>query len=140
MVVIVDMETVKIYFTGDEQSKWREQVINSINYNYDCEKKAVFFNPMNYYIFEDARHRTEREIVEFNLNVLRSSNLVIVNFDDISSPSTCAELAIAYEKRIPIVGINKDNKELHPWLVEFVSRICDNLREAVEYVVNFYLN
>lgn len=139
-MVIVYMETVKIYFTGDEQSKWREQVVNSINYNYDCEKKTTFFNPMTYYIFEDARYRSEREVVEFNLNALRNSNLVIVNFNDILSPSTCAELAIAYEKRIPVVGINKDNKELHPWLTEFVSRMCYSLREAVEYVVDFYLN
>ena len=77
--------------------------------------------------------------MEFDLNALRNSNLVIVNFNDPVSLGTCAELAIAYEMKIPIIGVNSDNKELHPWLIEFTSRMCSSLKEAVEYVVEFYL-
>ena len=142
------METIKIYLSGamssldfEEQSKWRQQVINAIKYgDYDYEKKPVFFNPVDYYNFEVERQRTEREVMEFDLNGLRNSDLVIVNFNDPKSLGTCAELAIAYEKKIPIVGINKDNKELHPWLIEFTTRMCENLREAVDYIVEFFLN
>lgn len=142
------METVKIYLSGgmgslsfEEQSKWRNQVINAIKYgDYDYEKKPVFFNPVDYYNFEEQRYRTEREVMEFDLNALRNSNLVIVNFNDPNSLGTCAELAIAYETKIPVIGINKDNKNLHPWLVEFTTRMCDDIREAVEHVVEFYLN
>lgn len=142
------MESVRIYLSGgmgslsfEEQSKWRSQVINAIKYGeYHCEKNAVFFNPVNYYSFEEDRHRSEREIVEFDLNALRNSNLVIVNFNDPNSLGTCAELAIAYEKKIPVIGINKNNAELHPWLTEFTTRMCESLREAVEHVVDFYLN
>ena len=78
------MEIVKIYLSGgmtsvsfEEQSKWRNQIIDAINYNYDCEKKAVFFNPVDYYNFSETRHKSEREIMEFDLNGLRNSNLVI---------------------------------------------------------------
>lgn len=141
------METVRIYLSGgmgnlsfEEQSKWRKQIINAINYNYDCEKKPVFFNPVNYYNFTEKRYRSEREIMEFDLNGLRNSDLVIVNFNDPKSIGTASELAIAKELHIPIIGINTDNKELHPWLVEFTTRMCESIKEAVEHTVDFYLN
>lgn len=143
------METVKIYLSGgmgslsfEEQSKWRKQIINAVKFGeYDCKKNPTFFNPVDYYNFEETRYRSEREVMEFDLNALRNSDLVIVNFNDPKSIGTCAELAIAYEKKIPVIGINKDNQEeLHPWLTEFTTRMCYDLREAVEYVVEFYLN
>ena len=142
------METVKIYLSGgmgnlsfDEQSKWRKQVTNAILYGeYDCAKKPVFFNPVDYYNFTEVRYRSEREVMEFDLNALRNSDLVIVNFNDPKSIGTCAELAIAKELHIPIIGINNGNQKLHPWLVEFTTRMCDNIREAVEHTVDFYLN
>lgn len=125
----------------EEQTKWRKQVINSILFgDYNYEKKPIFFNPVDYYDFNEKRHKTEREIVEFDLNAVRNSDLIIVNFNDPNSIGTCAELAIAYNMRIPIIGINKDNVKLHPWLVEFTTRMCDNIREAVDYIVDFYLN
>jgi nucleoside 2-deoxyribosyltransferase len=78
--------------------------------------------------------------MEFDLNALRHSDLVIVNFNDPKSLGTCAELAIAKELHIPVIGINKDKYDLHPWLVEFTTRMCDDIREAVSHVVDFYLN
>ena len=141
------METVKIYLCGgmsaldiEEQKKWRKQIMDAVKYNYDCSKKPVFFDPTQYYGFEETRYLTEREVLEFDLNALRNSDLVIVNFNDPASLGTCSELAIAYENKIPIVGINKDNKELHPWHSEFVMRMCNNIKEAVEYTVEFFLN
>lgn len=141
------METVRIYLSGsmsnvsfEEQSRWRQQVQDAIKFNYDCDKKVSFFNPVSYFNFEEVRYKSEREVMNFDLNGLRNSDLVIVNFNDPSSLGTCAELAIAYDMKIPIVGINKDNKELHPWLECFCDRMCDSIKEAVEYVVEFYLN
>ncbi len=142
------MEKVKIYLSGgmgslsfEEQSKWRTQVIQAIKYgDYHCSKTPVFFNPVDYYNFTEVRYRSEREVMEFDLNALRNSDLVVVNFNDPKSLGTCAELAIAKELHIPVIGINKDKLELHPWLVEFTTRMCDSLREVVEHVVDFYLN
>ena len=141
------MEKVKIYLSGgmgslslEEQSKWRHQVMDAIKFNYECEKKVDFFNPVNYYNFEEVRYKTHKEVMNFDLNALRNSDLVIVNFNDPSSLGTCAELAIAYDMKKPIIGINKDGKELHPWLECFCDRMCGSIKEAVEYVVAFYLN
>lgn len=145
------METCRIYLSGamgslnfEEQSKWRQQIMDAIKYNYECGRKPIFFNPVNYYNFTEVRYRSEREVMEFDLNALRHSDLVIVNFNDPEndpkSVGTISELAIAYELKIPIIGINSDGKELHPWLTEFTSRMCDSLREAVEHTVDFFLN
>lgn len=124
----------------EEQSKWRNQIRDAIKYNYECEKQPVIFDPVKYFNFTEKRHQSEREVMEFDLNAVRNSDLVIVNFNDPSSLGTCAELAVAYEMKIPIVGINKDSQELHPWLECFCNRMCSSLKEAVEYVWEFYLS
>ena len=141
------MEAVKIYLSGgmgslsfEEQSQWRQQIQDAIKCDYDYEKKPVFFNPIDYYNFTEVRYRSQREVMEFDLNALRNSDLIIVNFNDPTSLGTCAELAIAYEMKIPIVGINENGYKLYPWLIEFTTRMCDDIKEAIEHVVDFYLN
>ena len=148
MVRGVNMETVKIYLSGgmgslsfDEQSKWRKQVINAIKFgDYDYTKSVSFFNPVDYYNFTEIRYRSEREVMEFDLNALRSSNLVVVNFNDPKSIGTAMELMLAKERNIPVIAFGANGKEIHPWLLESCTRVCDDLREAVEHVVEFYLN
>ena len=142
------METVKIYLSGgmtginfEEQSKWRQQIQDAIRFgDYDYTKKPVFFNPVQYYNFEEVRHKSEREAMEFDLNGLRKSDLVIVNFNNPKSIGTAMELMLAKERNIPIIGWNPSGEPLHPWLTECVIRMCDNLREVVEHTVEFYLN
>lgn len=141
------MEIVRIFMSGamgsisyEEQTQWRQKIINAIKYNYECEKKPIFFNPVNYFNYEEVRYKSQREVMNFDLNALKKSDLILVNFNDPSSLGTCAELATAYNMKIPIVGINEEGKKLHPWLESFCDRICESIREAVEYVVEFYLN
>lgn len=127
--------------TWEEQAKWRNQVKNAILYgDYDYEFKPIFFDPTLYYNFEEKRHKSEREVFEFDLNAIRKSDLVIVNFNDAQSIGTAMEIMLARELHIPIIGLNKDKVELHPWLIECVTRMCDDMRELVEHVVWFYLN
>lgn len=142
------METVKIYLSGamgsvsfEEQSKWRKQVINAIKFgDYHCGKKPIFFNPVDFYNFQEKRQKTESEAMEFDLYNLRNSNLVIANFNDERSIGTAMELMLAKEYRIPVIAFGAKGKEIHPWLSECCTRICDDLRECVEHIVEFYLN
>ena len=142
------METIKIYLSGgmsgltmDEQMKWRKRIKDALAYgDYNSNKKTTFFNPPEYYNFEEINHKSEREVFEFDLNNLRSSNLVIVNFNAPNSIGTAMELMLAKELHIPVIGLNKDGVELHPWLVECCTRICDNMKELVSHVADFYLS
>lgn len=114
--------------------------MNAIKYNYECEKKPEFFNPVQYFNFEEKRYKSEREVMEFDLNAVRKSDLIIVNFNDEKSIGTAMEMMLAHEMHIPIIGINIDKRQLHPWLECCCMRMCESLREAVDYTVEFYLN
>ena len=48
-------------------------------------------------------------------------------------------IAIAYERKIPIVGLNETNKELHFCQVEMCNRIFTETHELLDYVEYFYL-
>lgn len=149
------VQEMKIYMAGgmtgfslEEQMKWRNQITKAIKFGeYDLIKNPVFFSPPDYYsptsissdMSEIQRKQYEHEAMEFELNQLRKSDLVIVNFTNPKSIGTAMELMLAKEYRIPIVGLNKDGTELHPWLIECCTKIFENMRELVDYVVQFYL-
>lgn len=141
------METVKIYLSGamsgisfEEQSKWRNNIMDEIRYNRECEKKCLFFNPVNYYNYNEQNHKSEKEVMEFDLYNLRNSNLVVVNLNNASSIGTAMELMLAKERNIPVIAFGVGEQFVHPWVLESCTRICDNLRDTVDHVVNFYLN
>lgn len=141
------METVKIYLSGsmmgvsfEEQSKWRQKVMDAINFQYEHEKKAVFFNPVQYYNFKEKQHKSEKEIMEFDLYNLRNSDIVVVNHNNVWSIGTAMELMLAKEMHKPIIGWNSSGEDLHPWLSESMTRLCDSLKDTVEHIVEFYLN
>lgn len=72
-------------------------------------------------------------------NKWRTSDLVIINFNDMYSLGSMAELAIAYERKIPIVGLDINKQDLHPWEVEMCNRIFNDIHEMLDYVEDFYL-
>ena len=142
------MEQIKIYLSGgmsglslEEQTKWRNQVQDAIKYgDYDdYEKKPVFFDPTQYYLPTETYHKSEKEAMEFDLNALRKSDLVIVNFNAPKSIGTAMELMLAKELHIPVIGLNKNNIDIHPWLLECTTRMCNDMRELVNHIVDYYL-
>lgn len=139
--------SLNIYLAGgmgslsfEEQTRWRNQVRDEILYGgHDYNAKPYFFSPPEFYNFEEPSHETEKEVMNFDLNRLRNSDLIIVNFNDKSSLGTMAEIAIAYENRIPIVGLNVGNESLHPWQVEMCDRVFNDMLKMVEFIVEFHL-
>lgn len=139
----------KFYLAGgmsglsrEEQANWRWEVISRIKED-KCEigyeYKPVFFNPMIHYNLFDNEHKTEREPFEFDLYNLRDSDVVLVNFNSPQSIGTAMELAVAKEHKKPIVGLNENGYDLHPWLIECCTRICDTMDEFIAHVECFYL-
>ena len=141
------MDNVHIYLSGgmsglsiEEQTKWRKRFCDAIKYgDYDYENKPIFFDPTQRYSVFEQEHKSEREAMEYDLNALRKSDLVVVNFNSPKSIGTAMELMLAKELHIPVIGLNHDDVTLHSWLVECCTRICDDFRELVNHVVNFYL-
>lgn len=144
------MKNIFIYLAGgmgkfgkDEFTKaneWRVYCKTFLE-RFDSNYKVNVINPNTYFNFveEPPRYNSQREIMEFDLNKVRNSNLIIINFNDMYSLGSMAELAIAYEKRIPIIGLDVDKQELHPWQIEMCSRIFNDIDEMLDYVEDFYL-
>lgn len=142
------MENVRIYLAGgmtgyslEEQLKWRNNFKDAITFQYkdETKKNPIIFIPPNYYSPSTNTHKSEREVMEFELANLRKSDVVVVNFNNPQSIGTAMELMTAKENKIPVVGYNVGAKEIHPWLLECCTRICENLKETVEYIVHYYL-
>ena len=123
----------------DEGNLWRIKCKNVENFEGNYNVKVV--NPNDYFNFkeEPPAYKTQREIMEFDLNKVRNSDLIIVNFNDMYSLGTMSEIAIAYEKRIPIIGLDTDNQNLHPWQIEMTNRIFSNIDEMLNYIKYYYL-
>lgn len=124
----------------DEANAWR-LYCKKVLEGYDCDYKVKVINPNDYFSFRDAPplYKTENEVMELDLHKLRNSDLVIVNFNDMWSLGSMAELAIAYEKRIPIIGLDVDKQELHPWQKCMCQRIFHNMNDMLDYIEDFYL-
>lgn len=146
------METLNIYLAGGMQ-KFGKKDFNESNYwrvhikqelmKLDCGRQTRICNPNDYYSFYDnsPRYSTMREVMEFDLNKVRNSDLIIVNFNDLKSLGTMAELAIAYEHRIPVLGLctEESYSMLHPWQKEMSNRIFGDIDELIDYVIEYYI-
>ena len=77
--------------------------------------------------------------MELDLNKVRHSDLVIINFNDMYSLGSMAELAIAYDRRIPVIGVDTSEQDLHPWQIEMCQRFFNSLDLMLDYVEDYYL-
>lgn len=99
-----------------------------------------FFSPPEYYNEFCLEHKSDKEVFLFDLNKLRKADVVVVNLNQQKSIGTAMEVAIAYENRIPIIGLKENDEQLHPWFLCCCNRVCDTMDELVEYLSTFYLN
>lgn len=136
------MKQYNIYLAGgmsnlsyEEQMKWRLH----IEYSLSDYSNVRCISPPEYYSFEYKSHKHEREVFEFDLNLVRNSNLIIVNFNKPDSIGTAMEIAVAREHRIPIIGLCEDSVKIHPWLIECCTRMCNTMDELVEHIIGYYL-
>jgi len=105
------------------------------------KKEVKIINPNDYFNFlDEPQYQSQREVMEFDLNKVRNSDLIIVNFNDVYSLGTMSELAISYDRRIPILGLNAEEQELHPWQIEMCNRIFANMDDLVSYTLAYYLD
>ena len=124
----------------EKSNTWRIYCKNTLE-NCECDYKVKVINPNDYFNFveEPPGYASQREVMELDLHKLRNSDLVIANFNDMYSLGSMAELAIAYDRRIPIVGLDIDKQELHPWQIEMCNRIFEDIDEMLDYVEDYYL-
>lgn len=137
-----------IYLSGgisglsyEQQTSWRRYLKE---YIYDLGDEVECFDPTESFNEYKCIFNCEVEGMEYDLAVLRKSDLVVVNFNNPKSIGTAMELMLAKELKIPVIGIVEKHCELHPWLVECCLRIFDidmydNVNELWDSVI-YYLD
>ena len=126
-----------------KQNEWREKLshllVNRCRASSGNIKQINIINPVDYYNFQEKLFDTDKEVVRFDTNFVRNSDLIIVNANDPKSIGTSMEIAIAYEHHIPILILNEDKEVLHSWWVQMTDKVFNNVDKLCEYVYDFYL-
>ena len=124
----------------DECDKWRKYCKQVLE-NCECNYRVKVVNPNDFFNFVDEppQYKTQDEVMRLDLHKLRNSDLVVINFNDMYSLGSMSEIAIAYDRGIPIIGLDEDNQNLHPWQVCMCERIFNNIDEMLDYIEDFYL-
>ncbi len=124
----------------DKGNVWRRYCKQALE-TYECEYRVRVINLNDYFNFidEPPQYKSQSEVMNLDLHKLRNSDLIIVNFNDMYSLGSMAELAIAHERRIPVIGLDIDNQTLHPWQQCMCERIFNDLDKMLDYIQDFYL-
>lgn len=116
----------------DEAFGWRTDIKDAL------ADECIVVNPVDHFWFDD-KDITDREAMNFDLFEVRRSDLIIMNFNDPKSLGTMAELGIAHERRIPVIGLNEHKNDLHPWQIEMTERIFTDREDMLSYIRFHYL-
>ena len=142
---------LKIYLAGkmsglsyELMNKWRVELKNKLLLlAEDMDYDLLVINPVDFYNFEEQKHQSEREIKDYDLAHVITSDIVIVNLVGLSSSDgTKIEMHDAnYHYKIPIIafGARKLYNDLHPWHKDNITRVEENMDDVVEYIKEFYM-
>jgi hypothetical protein len=125
----------------EEMCRWRNEF--KLKFKNHCKQEGIHnpFNivsPTDFYSFEEKKHKTEKEVMDYDLWLIKNSTLIVVNLDYPNSLGTAIEL---YEGNkhcgIPVIGFG--TTENHPWIEECVSVKFNTMNEVINYIFEFYI-
>ena len=151
-------DKLKIFLSGgmsnipeEDSKKWRrlfKQVkYKNISSAYYADQ-YIFINPTTLYKpSEPYDPIVEKEAMEYDLYWVKHSDLIVVNFNSLSSIGTAQEIMLAYTLNKPIIGMIEEDKynQLHPWYKQECIKIFkyksdkleDIINEIIEYIWRF---
>ena len=129
--------------TKKEASHWR--TLFKMADIYQC---IIFKDPT--YLYETSNNTDqahEKEPIRYDLYCIIQADVIIVNFNSLSSIGTAQEVMYAHILNKPIVGMIEEDKydQLHPWYKEECIKIFkyksdkleDIINEIIEYIWRF---
>ena len=141
------MRECNIYLSGaitgipdKEAYEWREK-IEDVFYELDLPNVHIF-NPVKHFTnFQlEMGLITDEELMKFEIDKLRNSDIVLYNCHHPKSLGSMAELSIAYDRNIPILAFNENREELHPWIKHMCTKIFDNQTMMIVFLVEHFIN
>ena len=143
-------KALKIYLAGkmsglefDEMYEWRKHLREKLLTCADCASyKLSVINPVVYFNFENERYQSEKEVMDYDLAHVSTSDIIIVNLDGLNtSDGTKYELKEAYDNGIPVIAFGENDiyEKLHPWTKLYITRHEDTVENVIEYIQEFYM-
>lgn len=128
--------------TEEEASGWRTSF--KLNNVIQDDTPFIFIDPTYYYFPTDkTTQEYEKEAMNYDLYLVKHSDLIIVNFNSLSSIGTAQELMLAHTLNKPIIGMIPEDKyeQLHPWYKEECMKIfkykSNELEETVQKIMRY---
>lgn len=122
--------------TEEEASYWRTEFkLENVHEGNDF----IFIDPTYLYTpSNNSDHLYEKEAMKYDLYCVKQSDVIIVNFNSLSSIGTAQEVMYAHILNKPIIGMIEENKydQLHPWYREECIKIFKYKSEELEKVIN----
>ena len=145
------MKQLKIYEAGkmggltfSEMNNWRVELKNKLlNAAENADYKLLVINPVDFYNFENKRFQSEKEVEDYDLAHVITSDIIIVNLDGLNtSDGSKIELHDGnFHNKIPVIAFGDAElyNNLHPWIKRDITRFEKNIDDVVEYIRDFYL-
>lgn len=141
------MKELTIYLAGamsnlkkSEYNGWRIKLSNELKRVSNAKLNII--NPADYFEFNDCKH-LQKEIMQFDLNMVRQSDIVIVNTVGIdNSIGTAIEVYEAHKLNIPVIAFTENgiiHTNMHPWINECISTREMDFYDVIRYVEDFYM-
>ena len=153
-------DKLKIFLSGgmsnipeEDSKKWR-RLFKQFKYkndpSYRYSQYYNYLNPTTLYKPSEPYDPTlEKEAMAYDLFCVKQADVIVVNFNSLSSIGTAQEVMLAYSLNKPIIGMIEENKydQLHPWYKEECIKIFKYnpdegelgyiIREIIEYIWRF---
>lgn len=124
--------------------KWRNEAKKYVKRFYDG---ITIISPTDFYQIGKNYHKTEAEVMRFDLRMVREADIILVNLRDLYlSLGTSDEIFYAFIKGKPVIGFLEDESEvknIHPWKVEQIDRIETGenaMEKALNYIYSHYID
>lgn len=126
----------------EESNEWRRKLKSMIfGRAFYSQIRPTVINPNDFYNFKEPTHKSEHEVMQYDLNHVRSSDIIVVNLDGINtSIGTAIELYAAAQLNIPVLawGTSEEWENTHPWLKECISRVESDANDLCNYIFEYY--
>ena len=89
--------------------------------------------------FVDRQVDSANEIVEFDLQDVRNSDIVLVNYNRPSIGTSMEVFYASHDQGKFVVAFSPlEYKDCSPWMARFCTKILPSLEEAVEYIITHF--
>lgn len=128
----------------DYPKKWREDAKKYVKKLYE---DITIISPIDYFEIGKNYHKSESEVMRFDLRMVREADIVLANLKDLhTSLGSSDEIFYAFISGKPIIGFLEDESEvknIHPWKNEQIDRIetgKDAMKKAIDYIYRCYVD